>query len=45
MTDRLIYPIAIFTHETCYKATARIMQSMNAKISGDTVIHILLKKY
>lgn len=31
--------------ETSCESSARLMRSMNIKISGDTVIHLLLKRY
>lgn len=45
MTERLINFVTIFALETSCEASARIMQAMNVKISGDTVIRMLLKRY
>lgn len=45
MTERLIDFITILALETSCEASARIMQAMNVKISGDTVIRMLLKRY
>ena len=45
MTERLIDFVTILALETSCEASARIMQAMNVKISGDTVIRMLLKKY
>ena len=35
----------VFAIETSCEASARIRRSMNIKISGDTVIRLLLKRY
>ena len=43
MTERLIDFIAILALETSCEASARIMQAMNVKMSGDTVSRMLLK--
>lgn len=45
MTDRLEDFVCLLAIETSCEASARIMQSMNVKISGDTVIRLLLKRY
>ena len=45
MTERLIDFVTILALETSCEASARIMQAMNVKISGDTVIRMLLKRY
>lgn len=45
MTDRLEDFACLLAMETSCEASARIMRSMNVKISGDTVIRLLLKRY
>lgn len=45
MTERLVDFVTILALETSCEASARIMQAMNVKISGDTVIRMLLKRY
>lgn len=45
MTERLIDFVTILALETSCEASARIMRAMNVKISGDTVIRMLLKRY
>ena len=45
MTERLIDFVTILALETSCEASARIMQAMNVKMSGDTVIRMLLKRY
>ena len=45
MTERLIDFVTILALETSCEASARIMQAMYVKISGDTVIRMLLKRY
>lgn len=45
MTDRLEDFVCLLAIETSCEASARILQSMNVKISGDTVIRLLLKRY
>jgi transposase len=45
MTERLEDFICMLAVETSCEASARIMQSLNAKVSGDTVIRLLLKRY
>jgi transposase len=45
MTDRLEDFACLLAVETSCEASARIMKSMNIKISGDTVIRLLLKRY
>ena len=45
MTERLINFVTILALETSCEASARIMQAMHVKISGDTVIRMLLKRY
>ena len=45
MTERLIDFVTILALETSCEASARIMRAMNVKISGDTVIRTLLKRY
>lgn len=45
MTDRLEDFISVLALETNCESCARIMKSMNVKISGDTVIRILIKRY
>ena len=45
MTNRLEDFVCLLAVETSCESTARILKSMNVKISGDTVIRLLLKKY
>lgn len=45
MTERLVDFVTILALETSCESSARIMRAMNIKISGDTVIRMLLKKY
>ena len=45
MTERLIEFVTILALETSCEASARIIQAMHVKISGDTVIRMLLKRY
>ena len=45
MTTRLEDLACVLALETSCEASARIMRSMNIKISGDTVIRLLLKRY
>lgn len=45
MTERLADFISLLALETSCESCARIMQSMNVKISGDTVIRLLTKRY
>ena len=45
MTERLVDFVTILALETSCESSARIMQVMNIKISGDTVIRTLLKRY
>lgn len=45
MTERLADFITLLALETSCESCARIMQSMNVKISGDTVIRLLTKRY
>lgn len=45
LTERLVDFVTILTLETSCESSARIMQGMNIKISGDTVIRMLLKRY
>lgn len=45
MTDRLEDFACMLAVETSCEASARIMKSMNIKISGDTIIRLLLKRY
>lgn len=45
MTERLEEFICILAVETSCEACARILKSMNVKISGDTVIRLLSKRY
>ena len=44
MIERLIDFVTIFALETSCEASARIMQAMHVKISGDTVC-ILVREY
>ena len=45
MTNRLAYFLCSLALETSCEGAARIAKNMNIKISGDTIIKILLKKY
>ncbi len=45
MTNRLEDFICILALETSCEACSRIMRSMNLKVSGDTIIRILTKRY
>lgn len=45
MTERLVDFVTILALETSCEASARIMQAMNIRISGDTIIRMLLKRY
>lgn len=45
MTERLEDFICTLAVETSCEASARIMRSVNVKISGDTVIRLLTKRY
>lgn len=45
MTDRLEDFISVLALETSCEACARIMNSLNVKVSGDTVIRLLVKHY
>lgn len=45
MTERLVDFVTILALETSCEASARIMRAMHIKISGDTVIRMLLKRY
>lgn len=45
MTERLVDFVTILALETSCESSARIMQVMNIKISGDTVLRTLLKRY
>lgn len=45
MTERLEDFICILAVETSCEACARILKSLNVKISGDTVIRLLTKRY
>ena len=45
MTNRLEDFACVLAIETSCESSARIMKSMNIKISGDTVIRLLLKRY
>lgn len=45
MTERLVDLATILALETSCEASARIMKTMNIKISGDTVIRMRLKRY
>lgn len=45
MTERLEDFICILALHTSCEASARILRSMNIKISGDTVIRLLIKRY
>ena len=45
MTERLEDFICILAVETSCEACARIMKSINVKVSGDTVIRLLTKRY
>lgn len=45
MTERLVDFILTIALETSCEATARILKTMKIKISGDTVIRLLLNRY
>ena len=45
MTDRLEDFACVLAVETSCEASARILKSMNIRISGDTIIRLLLKRY
>jgi transposase len=45
MTERLEDFACVLAVETSCESSARIMKSMNIKISGDTIIRLLLKRY
>lgn len=45
MTERLVDFVTVLALETSCESSARIMQAMNIKISGDTVIRTLIKRY
>ena len=45
MTERLKDFVTILTLENSCEASAHILPAMNVKISGDTVIRMLLKRY
>lgn len=45
MTDRLEDLACVHAVETSCESSARIMKSMNIKISGGTIIRLLLKRY
>lgn len=45
MTERLVDLSTTLALETSCEASARILQSMNIKISGDTIIRTLMKRY
>lgn len=45
MTDRLEDFACVLAIETSCESSAKIMKSMNIKISGDTIIRLLLKRY
>ena len=45
MTERLEDFICMLAIETSCEACARIMQASNVKVSGDTVIRLLIKRY
>lgn len=45
MTDRLEEFICLLAIETSCEASARILNSVNIKVSGDTVIRLLIKRY
>lgn len=45
MTERLADFVTLLALETSCESCARILQSMNVKISGDTVIRLLIKRY
>ncbi|WP_252235083.1 hypothetical protein [Clostridium sp. ZS1] len=45
MTERLSDFLCTLALETSCEGAARIAQNMNIKVSGDTIIKILLKKY
>lgn len=45
MTERLEDFICLLAIETSCEASARILNSINVKVSGDTVIRLLIKRY
>lgn len=45
MTERLVVLMITLALETSCEGCARILKSMNVKISGDTVIRTLIKRY
>lgn len=45
MTERLEDFICMLAIETSCEASARILNSVNVKVSGDTVIRLLIKRY
>lgn len=45
MTERLVVLMITLALETSCEGCARILNSMNVKISGDTVIRTLIKRY
>lgn len=45
MTNRLVDLVCTLALETSCESCARILQSMSVKISGDTVIRTLIKRY
>lgn len=45
MTNRLVDLVCTLALETSCESSARILNSMNVKISGDTVIRTLIKRY
>ncbi len=45
MTERLVDFITLLALETSCESSARILRSMNVKISGDTVIRLLTRRY
>lgn len=45
MTERLVDFVTMLALETSCESCARILQAMNVRISGDTVIRMLLKRY
>lgn len=45
MTERLYDFLCTLALETSCESATRISKNMNIKVSGDTIIKILLKKY
>lgn len=45
MTERLADFVALLALETSCESSARILKAMNVKISGDTIIRLLIKRY